>query len=148
MNSSAHHSADREALQARFALRLTSALDSLPVHHDIEQRLRVARDQAVERARARRMVLAPMARAPGLVLAGAGQAALGGGSDKAPRWLSPSMAALALALVVGLFAVDFVHDQAQIDAAAEIDAALLADDLPPRAYTDAGFREYLRTPQD
>lgn len=146
MNVQTRIPADREALQARFALRVASALDDLPVQHDIEQRLRVARDLAVSRAR--RVVVAKMARAPGLVIAGVGQAALRGGPDKAPWWLTPSMAALGLALILGLFAIDFVHGQAQIDAAAEIDAALLADDLPPRAYTDAGFREYLRSPQD
>ena len=32
----------------------------------------------------------------------------------------------------------------QIRVAADIDSALLADDLPPDAYTDPGFQEYLR----
>ena len=31
---------------------------------------------------------------------------------------------------------------------AEIDAALLADDLPPKAYSDAGFAEFLKTPPE
>jgi hypothetical protein len=32
--------------------------------------------------------------------------------------------------------------------AAEIDSALLADDLPPKAYSDAGFVEFLKTPRE
>ena len=34
----------------------------------------------------------------------------------------------------------------QVIAAAEIDAVLLSDDLPPAAWTDPGFREYLKAP--
>jgi hypothetical protein len=34
----------------------------------------------------------------------------------------------------------------QISATAEIDAALLGDELPPAAYTDPGFSEFLVTP--
>jgi hypothetical protein len=40
------------------------------------------------------------------------------------------------------------HARAQIDAAAEIDAALLSDSLPPSAYSDPGFAEFLNTPRD
>jgi hypothetical protein len=50
-------------------------------------------------------------------------------------------------LVFGLVAIDRMHDRAQIAAAAEVDAALLSDDLPPDAYSDPGFAEYLKTTQ-
>ena len=40
-----------------------------------------------------------------------------------------------------------LHEQAEIRAAAEIDAALLADDLPPEAYGDPGFGAYLKQPE-
>ena len=33
-----------------------------------------------------------------------------------------------------------------VDLDRSIDAALLADDLPPDAYSDAGFAEFLKTP--
>jgi len=39
------------------------------------------------------------------------------------------------------------NTQAQIDTAAEIDAALLSDGLPPAAYSDPGFGEFLKQPQ-
>ncbi len=54
----------------------------------------------------------------------------------------------AFALVAGLFLIQTWQDKAQISVAAEIDAALLADDLPPTAYSDAGFAEFLKTPHE
>jgi hypothetical protein len=41
-----------------------------------------------------------------------------------------------------------LHNDSQISAAAEIDASLLADDLPPSAYSDPGFVEFLKAPLD
>jgi hypothetical protein len=53
-----------------------------------------------------------------------------------------------LALAGGFFLIGHLHSQAQISAAAEIDAALLSDDLPPEAYNDPGFVEFLKTSAD
>lgn len=50
-------------------------------------------------------------------------------------------------LVFGLLLIQHLHDQAEIHAAADVDAALLADDLPPEAYGDPGFVEFLRQPE-
>ncbi len=137
-----------EAVQARYALRVVAALNELSVPHDIEQRLRVARDLAVSRAKTARATAPAKSTARDVSMVGLGQAALQGGPDKAPWWVASAMAALGLALVLGLFAIEYRNTQVQIEAAAEIDAALLADDLPPKAYSDAGFREFLRSPQD
>ncbi len=63
-------------------------------------------------------------------------------------WLRIGAVAPAFALVAGLFLIQAWQDKAQISVAAEIDAALLADDLPPTAYSDAGFAEFLKTPQE
>jgi len=38
-----------------------------------------------------------------------------------------------------------VAEVEQVHAAAEVDSQLLADALPPSAYTDPGFAEYLRS---
>ncbi|MFY9513498.1 MAG: DUF3619 family protein, partial [Rubrivivax sp.] len=69
---------DIDALQARVASRLVAALSeqasALP--HDLSERLRVAREQAVARGREQR-VQAP-AMAPVLVGAGVGSLLLGG----------------------------------------------------------------------
>ena len=49
-----------------------------------------------------------------------------------------------LGLVAGLVLIhEFHNDQSALELA-EIDAALLIDDLPPNAYTDASFLDYLK----
>jgi Protein of unknown function (DUF3619) len=110
-----------DALQARFALRVASRLseraDALP--HDLSERLRVAREQAVQQAR--------------------GQPPSG--------WLRLASLLPLLLLVAGLLAIQHLHTQAEIHAAADVDAALLADDLPPEAYGDPGFVAFLRQPE-
>jgi Protein of unknown function (DUF3619) len=133
-----------DELQSRFALRVTAALseqhDAMP-RHDIDERLRFAREQALARAReVRRPAVAPAA-----VSVGGGAVALGGGNGSTPWWLRlSSLAPLAL-LVVGLLMIDRHYTHSQIEAAAEVDAALLVDDLPPEAYRDPGFVEFLKT---
>ncbi len=52
-----------------------------------------------------------------------------------------------LALTLGLIGIDELNLTQRIEAAAEVDAALLADDLPPTAYTDPGFAEFIKQPQ-
>jgi len=49
-----------------------------------------------------------------------------------------------LILALGLLMIQRHLQDRQITAAAEVDAALLSDDLPPQAYTDPGFAEFLR----
>jgi len=67
------------------------------------------------------------------------------GGEPGWGWRLATLAPL-IALVAGLVLIQIQHDDDQISAAAEVDAALLADDLPPAAYTDAGFAEFLRLP--
>lgn len=137
------HRIDREALQARVALRvaarLTEQSDRLPP--DLSERLRVAREQAVQRARQVRQTAA----APAQVL-GVSRGAAGLGAPP-PWWLRIASALPLIMLVVGLVLIQQVHERAEIQAAAEVDAALLADDLPPSAYGDPGFLEFLKQPE-
>jgi hypothetical protein len=141
--------AERESLQSRYALRVTSSLNRTPLPHDIEERLRVSRDLAGSRARAARAKTASqVAAAREVSVFEGGQAALRGFDGGTPRWVPAALGAVVLALVCGLWAIDVRNDMLQLDSAAEIDAALLADDLPPKAYSDVGFREYLRSAQD
>ncbi|MFO1220257.1 MAG: DUF3619 family protein [Burkholderiaceae bacterium] len=134
-----------DALEARVALRIVNRLsataDELP--HDITERLRVAREQALDRARAlRKLSAAPAA----LVAAQAGGAAVLAGPPS--WWLRLASALPVVVLVGGLLFIQHRYNQEQISAAAEVDAALLVDELPPQAYSDPGFAEYLRTPRD
>jgi len=125
------------ALEAQFALRLTTHLSrgaqALP--HDISERLRFGRERALA---SRRAVLAP---APTLLQAGRA-AALGGPPS---LWLRLASALPLVVLLAGLVFIQHHHDLQQVEVAAEIDSALLADDLPPDAYGDPGFSEFLRS---
>lgn len=128
----------------RFAGRVTAALGarSAELPHDISERLRVAREQAGARARAAR---APRL-APAAVVAGrsGGAATLGGPS---PWWVKLASGLPVLMLLAGLIAIDRWTTLEDVAAAAEIDTLLLSDELPPQAYADPGFAEYLKSPQ-
>lgn len=135
-----------EAAQARLALRLTAALSeyqSLEPNPDIDERLRFAREQALAGARQARESVA--AAVPGVVGRVGGAAVLGGGPDGAPWWLRLGSLLPLAVLLAGLMLIDSRYTRAQIEAAAEVDAAILADDVPPEAYRDQGFVEYLKT---
>ena len=49
-----------------------------------------------------------------------------------------------VALLVGLTTVQWLDRQEIVSELAEIDTALLVDDLPPAAYSDPGFVQFLR----
>lgn len=169
--------AQAEALQARFALKISARLDegakALP--HDISERLRVARQAAVAAALVRPAIQTAPQTAPssvaGVVLAGAGGGGAsvnvggmftGGASsirghsrdvdhgrrldDAPPSWGWRIASALPLiVLLAGLWGVNAWYQREQVQAAAEVDVALLSDELPPAAYADPGFEEYLRS---
>lgn len=134
----------QETLEARLALRIVAQLnagaDQLP--HDITERLRVARERSVDRARAlRRLSAVP---ATSLQVQGGRTAVLAG----PPSWWLRLASFLPIAVLVGgLMLIQQRYTEEQISAAAEVDAALLVDELPPQAYSDPGFVEFLRTPQ-
>jgi len=132
-----------QALEARLAHRLAARLSERAeqVPSDVAERLRFARERAVERARDARTA----AEASHVALT-AGRSALLGLA--AAWWVRLASAVPLIALAGGLFLIQHWHTQAQIAAAAEIDADLLADDLPPSAYSDAGFAEFLKTPRE
>lgn len=144
--------AEVDAVTSRYALRVTARLSEADVPHDISERLRVAREQAVLRAAAaRRQVAAAATPAPATVAVhmGGGVAALGmgAGHGSQPRWLGWMSVLPVLAMLAGLWLIDNQWARSQVEAAADVDSALLADDLPPVAYSDAGFVEYLKAPQ-
>ena len=136
--------ASLDALQSRFGLRVAARLNerSQDLGADVGERLRFAREKALESARASRAA----GGAPTMGATAAGAALLG---RTGPGWWLKIAAVLpALALIAGLLLIQQSQTNAQISVAAEIDAALLADDLPPKAYSDAGFAEFLKTPRE
>ncbi len=136
---------DRDGLEARFGVRVASMLGerAQSTAPDISERLRFAREQALVRAQAARRQV-QTASAP--VVVGRGRAAVL--ANPLGWWFKLGSAAPLALLVLGLAGIAHVHDKAQIAAVAEVDAALLSDDLPPAAYTDPGFAEYLKTHQE
>jgi uncharacterized membrane protein YhdT len=139
-----HASAALPALEARVAGRLagllTTQAQALP--HDLSERLRFAREQALSRARQARTQTASGITA---VSNGGGTAALIG-FGRFPNWWAQAASFLPLLfLVSGMFLIDNWVTHEQVLAAAEIDAQLLSDTLPPTAYADPGFAEFLRS---
>jgi hypothetical protein len=172
--------AQREALEARFALRLSARLEegAQAVPHDVTERLRVAREQAIRAAREARTsaavapitVLTPVAVGAGVAgLSGAGGPSgaqmqtgtglLGNWSTSQPSRTSSRRRPLedgptawgwrlaaflpVIALVAGLWGIQRYAKHEQVEAAADVDMQLLTDDLPPDAYADPGFEEFL-----
>lgn len=133
-----------EPIQAQFALRIATHLNERAeqIPHDISERLRVARLQALDRARALRK-LSPAPAIAGYNQGGA-SLALGGPPS---WWLRAASLVPLIALIGGLVLIQHRYVEQQIEAAAEIDAALLTDDLPPQAYSDPGFAEFLKAPR-
>ncbi len=132
--------------QTRIALRITSflneGLDSLP--SDITERLRFARQSVVQRAQKRPVY------AENAILNGTSTLALAPlGSTKQPSdggwWRRLAFALPLAALLGGLVTIQNSYQISQINAAADIDTALLADELPPMAYSDPGFVEFLKS---
>lgn len=153
--------AEADALEARFALRLTAQLEAgartLP--HDISERLRVARMQALAQARQSAVV----ARRPETASASSisiinidlhsgaatlGRTGSGGDADSSLWWGRLGWLVPALALALGLTGIGEWESKEQIAYAAQIDTELLGDDLPPAAYLDEGFGEFLRRPPE
>lgn len=128
--------------QDRFGRRLAACLDAsaedLP--HDIGERLRVARLQALGQYRsARQAATAPLA------LAGASAVLAGGGDEERGFWSRVVALVPLLALVAGLVALQILGSDQFTEELAEIDAAILTDDLPPDAYADPGFAQFLKS---
>jgi len=134
-----------ETNEKSFVRALRRALDEsaaqLPASHT--DRLAAARRAALARKKAEPQFV----RVASPSLAAAGVPGGPGATPDAPRRRSRlSRFALAwplAALVAGLFAIAYVEDQQRTAELADIDAAMLSDDLPLTAYLDHGFNAYL-----
>lgn len=139
--------AEAEIAADRFARRVTARLTdgNAELPYDISERLRAARMQALDKRR--RPVAVPVGQeAPAQVMLGSdGTAVLGGwGGDGGNWWRAVVSAVPLLALVAGLVFINAsLGDNSE--EVAEVDAALLTDDLPPSAYTDPGFLQFIKT---
>lgn len=133
--------AECDALEGRIGLRLAALMEESSTHldHAVSERLRFGREQALERARAGRLKLSSATP----VLA-RGSTAVLGAPEMGWGWRLLWTALPALALALGLVAVDQWQSDEQIFAMAEVDAGLLSDSVPPEAYRDPGFAEFVK----
>ena len=135
------HSKRADILQDRFGLKAASYLSAgtAELPHDISERLRVARFQAVAKRKVVRLEPAVQ------VIGQGGSAALGWGSGGGVSWWARIGSVVPLiALVVGLLAINSIQNDNRAQEVAEVDAALLTDELPPAAFADPGFVQFLK----
>lgn len=130
-----------EIIQDRFALKAASYLSAgtsdLP--YDVSERLRAARVQAVSKRKIAKT------RTAASVVGNGGSAALTWGSDDGLNWWSRIGSVVPLiALVVGLLTINSIQNDNRAQEVAEVDAALLTDELPPAAFADPGFVQFLK----
>lgn len=129
---------DEDTFGKRITNRLAQSEDQLP--HDITERLRAARVQAVEKRKQMLLqssaVLFPHGHSDSLTM---GQA--GGHSS---WWNKLGAAGLLVVLAAGLMIINVIQDELGAQELADIDTAILTDDLPPAAYLDPGFAQFLK----
>jgi len=127
-----------QQLQDRFgrqvAARLAAGAAELP--YDVTERLRAARVQALVRRK-------PVSRQSSPALATAG--GLTFGNEHIGLWGRVGSALPLIALVAGLVLIHTIENDHRASEVAEVDAALLTDDLPPAAYADPGFVQFLKS---
>ncbi|MCZ8255217.1 MAG: DUF3619 family protein [Polaromonas sp.] len=130
-----------DILQDRFGLKTVSYLSAgaADLPYDVSERLRAARAQAVSKRKVAKVQTSSS------VIPTGGSAALTWGSEDGLGWWARIGSVLPLvALVVGLLVINSIQDDNRAQEVAEVDVALLTDDLPPEAFADPGFVQYLK----
>ena len=115
------------------ARRLSAGTDEMD--YEVRERLRAARVRAL--AARKQEAVAPVTVGRG------GAATLGSGE---PSWFNRIASVLPLVLLAaGLVFIHTVQTERRASELAEVDAELLTDDLPPAAYADPGFVQFLKS---
>lgn len=129
------------ALQDRLGLKLVSYLNlsSAGLTHDVSERLRVARLQALSQ---RKVTARGLTRS---VVANGASAALTWGQEESLGWWG-RVGAIAplIALVVGMLLINSLQNDNRARELAEVDVSLLTDVLPLEAFADPGFVQFLK----
>ncbi len=140
---------DREIQELRFAHEVRAALDAsadaLPA--GVTERLAAARRMALAHKKAEAPVRVPQFATPG------GHVPSFDDEDDSALhriggWLRRGALVWTLvALGAGLIGIYHWQQQKRVEELADIDAAMLLDDLPPTAYADQGFHVFLKRGQ-
>ncbi len=130
--------------QDQFGMRVAARLDSasLELSHDITERLRAARTRAV----AARMAPQTRLRTSSDMAVQNGVGLLHFGDEGLNVWSRLASLMPLVTLVAGLAFIQHITDDDRANELAEVDSALLTDDLPPSAYADPGFLQFLKMP--
>jgi hypothetical protein len=125
-----------QGLHDQQGFRLASYLNLAEMPHDMSEHLRLARQRA----------LAVRKQAPISVPAMMGANSMGWQSEDPASWRDRIGSVIPLlALVGGLLLVNSIQDDSRARELAEVDLALLTDELPVAAFADPGFLQFLKT---
>ena len=135
------HQHQEKIRQDRYGLKIAARLSegTATLSHDLSERLRVARIQAVSKRKVYRQVNIEA------VLSQGGVATLSGGDEGLNWWSRIASALPLLVLAVGLVTIHAIQNEKIANELAVVDVALLVDDLPPAAYADPGFAQFIRS---
>ncbi len=150
-----HPAPHDDRAQDLFARKITAHLNASEAQlpYVVTERLRAAREQAIaqrKRADVPLRTVAPASEtAQQLAVNADGTLSLGGAGHEprtAPLWLRRLLTGLPLAaLAIALTVISVDEDTRATLGVAQVDAELLTSALPPDAYTDPGFLQYLQT---
>jgi hypothetical protein len=128
-------------LQDRFGRQVAARLEAgtAEIPYNVTERLRAARVQAVARRKQAQLRTATS------VVASGGTAAMTFGDEGQSLWNRIASALPLIALAAGLILIHTIENDRRASEVAEVDAALLTDDLPPSAYADPGFVQFLKS---
>ncbi|MBC7601562.1 MAG: DUF3619 family protein [Ramlibacter sp.] len=118
------------------AARLAEGTSDL--EYPVTERLRAARMQALARRKGVKVQTASTVSSQG------GAAALTFGDEGQSFWNRIASVLPLIALACGLVLIHTIENDRRANEVAEVDAALLTDDLPPAAYADPGFIQFLK----
>lgn len=154
MNTASYLDSSVDQFGRKIAARLTAGEADLP--YVVTERLRASREQAlsvrkrdalqIERSLQEAALHTIQLGADGSATLGSTPSGMGWG---VPQWLRTALTALPIAaMVAGIAFVGVQQDSSTTTAVAELDTELLTAPLPPDAYTDAGFIQYLQSQPD
>jgi Protein of unknown function (DUF3619) len=116
--------------------RLSESANHLP--HDISERLKAARVQALMKRKVVAQLMPVAASASGVEMT------INTGDDDRSLWIRIASLLPLLALIAGLMVIGVLAEEKRSNELAEIDVEILTGELPPAAYTDPGFAQFLR----
>jgi Protein of unknown function (DUF3619) len=136
----------QDVFARRVVQKLDNSLDDLP--HHVSERLRVARLRALDlhKRSAQQLAFSPSIQIQnGVATLGRGPASE---SDYSVFWEKLVSFLPLIVLLLGLMIIHEFQNDSRVRELADVDQALLLDDLPPDAYTDPGFLKFLSVPRE